>query len=260
MPGVVSNNLERQSTGRIAYLDFRLGLPIFWLCWGQAFNNLISQAAQMETYDIPNDLFKTLNPIACIVFGPVVQNWLYPFLQRHRIPFAPITRLAVGFFFMALSLALATGIQQLVYETGPCYHQPLDCAAGGGGMIPNHVNVFLQTPIYVAMAFSELLALTTSYEYAYSKAPARMKSCVQAVSVFMAGVGSALGMAVSPVAKDPNMVIMYGSLTGAMILNASIFWGVFWKLDKMDEVLNDEVLKGDRITEQSKSDDKKTEA
>jgi POT family proton-dependent oligopeptide transporter len=105
-----------------------------------------------------------------------------------------------------------------------------------------------------------LFALTTSYEYAYSKAPARMKSCVQAVSVFMAGVGSALGMAVSPVAKDPNMVIMYGSLTGSMILNASIFWGVFWKLDKMDEALNDEVLKGDRVMEQSKSDDHKTEA
>ncbi|KAF2819833.1 oligopeptide transporter [Ophiobolus disseminans] len=237
-----------------------LGLPIFWLCWGQAFNNLISQAAQMQTYGIPNDLFKTLNPIACIVFGPVVQNWLYPFLQRHHIPFRPIARLAAGFLFMALSLALATGIQQLIYETGPCYHQPLDCPAGKGGRIPNHVNVFLQTPVYVAMAFAELLALTTSYEYAYSKAPARMKSCVQAVSVFMAGVGSALGMAISPVAEDPNMVIVYGSLTGVMALNAGIFWGAFRKLDKIDENLNDAVLQGDRSATPSSGHDEKVEA
>ncbi|KAF1947027.1 oligopeptide transporter [Clathrospora elynae] len=236
-----------------------LGLPIFWLCWGQAFNNLISQAAQMQTYGIPNDLFKTLNPIACIVFGPVVQNWLYPFLQRHRIPFRPITRLATGFLFMALSLAFATGIQQLVYVTGPCYCRPLDCPAGKSGTIPNHVNVFLQTPIYVAMAFAELLALTTSYEYAYSKAPARMKSCVQAVSVFMAGVGSALGMAVSLVAEDPNMVVVYGSLTGVMALNAGIFWGTFRRLDKIDENLNDAILEGDKSVVQRNKDDGKVE-
>jgi proton-dependent oligopeptide transporter, POT family len=181
---------------------------MFWLCWGQAFNNLISQAAQMDTYGIPNDLFKTLNPVACIAFGPIFQNWLYPFLQRHNIPFRPIARFTVGCFFMALSLALATGIQQLIYDRGPCYSHPLECSASDNGNIPNHVNVFLQTPVYIAMAFSELLALTTSYEYAYSKAPNSMKSCVQAVSVFMAGIGSGIGMAVSPVAEDPNMVIV----------------------------------------------------
>lgn len=256
MPCLVRSIPELQlSHGTNNYLS--LGLPIFWLCWGQAFNNLISQAAQMETYGIPNDLFKTLNPIACIVFGPVVQNWLYPFLQRHRIPFRPIARLTAGFLFMALSLALATGIQQLVYETGPCYRRPLDCPAGQSGTLPNHVNVFLQTPIYVAMAFAELLALTTSYEYAYSKAPARMKSCVQAVSVFMAGVGSALGMAISPVAEDPNMVVVYGSLTGVMVVNAGIFWGAFQKLDKIDETLNDAVLEGDKTAEQREKDGEK---
>ncbi|KAF2009736.1 PTR2-domain-containing protein [Aaosphaeria arxii CBS 175.79] len=237
-----------------------LGLPIFWLCWGQAFNNLISQAAAMQTYGIPNDLFKTLNPVACIIFGPIFQNWLYPFLQRHRIPFRPISRLTVGFLFMALSLALATGIQQLVYDTPPCHTSPLNCPASNGGTIPNHVNVFLQTPIYVAMAFSELLALTTSYEYAYSKAPARMKSCVQAISVFMAGVGSALGMAISPVAEDPNMVVVYGSLTGVMALNAGVFWGAFRKLDAIDEDLNDAVLEGDKSALQDDREDEKTRA
>lgn len=189
-----------------------------------------------------------------------MQNWLYPFLQHHRIPFGPIARLTVGFFFMALSLALATGIQQLIYETGPCYRRPLNCPAGNSGTIPNYVNVFLQTPIYVAMAFSELLALTTSYEYAYSKAPARMKSCVQAVSVFMAGVGSALGMAISPVAEDPNMVIVYGTLTGVMALNAGVFWGVFRRLDKIDENLNDAVLEGDKSVAERNQDDEKVKA
>ncbi|KAJ6010582.1 POT family-domain-containing protein [Penicillium sp. IBT 35674x] len=32
--------------------------PIHWLCYNQTFNNLISQAGQMKTYGIPNDMIK----------------------------------------------------------------------------------------------------------------------------------------------------------------------------------------------------------
>ena len=34
----------------------RLLFPIHWLCYNQTFNNLISQAGQMVTYGIPNEL------------------------------------------------------------------------------------------------------------------------------------------------------------------------------------------------------------
>ncbi|KAG9666675.1 hypothetical protein KCU95_g18107, partial [Aureobasidium melanogenum] len=70
-----------------------LAFPVVWLCWGQTYNNLISQAGQMETYGIPNDVMPTFNPIACIIAGPVIQQWLFPLLNRCKIPFRPIARM-----------------------------------------------------------------------------------------------------------------------------------------------------------------------
>jgi proton-dependent oligopeptide transporter, POT family len=200
----------------------------------------------MESYGLPNDLFKTLNPIGCIIFGPVVQNILYPYLNRRKIEFPPIARIATGFVFMAMSIAIAAGIQDLIYTSGPCYNMPLTCPVSEGGTIPNTVNVFIQTPVYIIMAFSELFALATGYEYSYTKAPQRMKSFVQAISVFMAGIGSALGMAISTVDYDPHLTTLYTSLTVVMIVNAIVFWFSFRKLDKIDDVLNNAVINGDQ--------------
>ena len=201
----------------------------------------------MQSYGLPNDVFKTLNPIGCILFGPVFQLILYPLLNKHKIPFGPIARFTVGFACMAISMTIAAGIQSLVYKTGPCYQSPLKCAASNGGRLPNNVNVFLQTPSYVMMAFAEIFTLATSYEYAYTKAPQSMKSVVQALSVFMAAIGSALGIAIAPADHDPNLTTVYAVLAGVMAINASIFWWNFKPLDNIDEDLNKAVVDGDEL-------------
>ncbi|KAB8218150.1 hypothetical protein BDV33DRAFT_192954 [Aspergillus novoparasiticus] len=45
--------------------------PIHWLCLNQTFNNLISQAGQMVDSGVPNDIIRSLNPIASINLTPV---------------------------------------------------------------------------------------------------------------------------------------------------------------------------------------------
>ena len=207
----------------------------------------------MQSYGLPNDVFNTLSPIACIVFGPVFQLILYPLLNKHKIPFGPIARFTVGSACMAFSMTIAAGIQSLIYKTGPCYRSPLECAASNGGRLPNTVNVFLQTPSYVMMSFAEILALATSYEYAYTKTPQSMKSVVQAWSVFMAAIGSALGIAIAPAGHDPNLTTVYAVLAGVMAINASIFWWNFKPLDDIDEELNKAVVEGDEVETAEKS-------
>ena len=49
---------------------------------------------------------------------------------------------------------------------------------------------------------------------------------------------SVIGMAISPAAKDPNMVIMYGVLAGAMGVTALLFWWRFRGLDVVDRELD----------------------
>ncbi|KAJ5201040.1 Major facilitator superfamily domain general substrate transporter [Penicillium cf. viridicatum] len=136
-----------------------LAFPIVWLCWGQTYNNLISQAGQMETYGIPNDVMPNFNPIACIIAGPLIQQCLFPFLNRCKIPFRPIARISVGFFLMGASLAWATGLQAFIYRAGPCPDYPLACPDPKNGTIPQHISVFLQVPCYVLMAIGEIFCV-----------------------------------------------------------------------------------------------------
>lgn len=177
-------------------------------------STLIAQAGTMQTHGLPNDIMYNLNPISVMVFLPFFQSWIYPTLSRRKIDFSPKHRISVGLFCAALAIGYTTGIQHLIYITGPCFNHPLKCLTGN---IPNNVNIGLQTPTYVFLAWAEILAIVAGTELAYSLAPASMKSIVQAIYNLFSALGSVLGVGVSFAAYDPNMVIVYGSITGLLL-------------------------------------------
>ena len=210
----------------------------FFLCYNQISNNLVSQAGQMQLHGIPNDMILSLNCLACIILGPLLQKCLYPFLARQRILFGPIARVMVAFFVMGLSMAYAAGVQQLIYSHGPCFQMPLACPESDRGRIPNAVNVFVQTPMYFILAVAEILGFVSMSEYAYNKAPKNMKTLVQALTQLTAGIAAAIGMAISPAARDPHLVIFYASLAGATVSVTVPFWCLFRKYDRIDRDLD----------------------
>lgn len=194
-------------------------------------NNLISQAGQMKTQNTPNDLLPAMNQVGCIVLGPLVQEVLYPFLHRRRIYSKPITRITIGFAFIALAMLYATCVQHAIYSAPPCYSHAKDCAAAGGK--DNRPDVWVQAPLYFLIAAGEVFAYTTVLEYAYDHSPKDMKAIVQAVSLLVAGLGSASAMAVAQVARDPWLTYMFAALTCAMAVTTLVFWGLFRKTDEM---------------------------
>ncbi|KFA71722.1 hypothetical protein S40288_10106 [Stachybotrys chartarum IBT 40288] len=212
-------------------------LLVFYLCITQLYNNLISQAGQTDLGGVPNDMIQAFASVAVIVFAPLIQA-MYSFLGRHGINFPPVARMTVGFFISSAAMAYAAGFQHLIYSTGPCFDKPLACDASQGGSLPNGVNVWIQLPVYVLLAIGEILSLMTAFEYVYNKAPKDMKTVVQALAQLTAALASALGMAISPVARDPNMVVFYASLAGAMTLTAVLVWWRFAKYDRIDTQLN----------------------
>jgi POT family proton-dependent oligopeptide transporter len=183
-------------------------------------NNLISQAGQMETRGTPNDLLPAMNQVGCIVFGPLIQEVLYPLLHRVRIYPTPRTRITIGFAFISLSMMYATIVQALIYKSLPCHTQPGICG-------PNQINVWIQAPVYLLMSIGEIFAFVTALEYANENSPKTLEVVVQAVGLLMGGVGSAIAMALTRVAHDPNLTVFYGSLTGFMAITAVIFWLLF---------------------------------
>ncbi|ORX90763.1 POT family-domain-containing protein [Clohesyomyces aquaticus] len=214
-----------------------IAFVVFYVCFDQMQNNLISQAGQMQFSGPPNDAVPAINQVACVVLGPVIQHGLYPFLIRRRIRFRSIARITVGFLFVALAMLYATIVQQVIYTAPPCYSHPNACPKVKHTYrlsVPNHVNVWIQGPVYVFVATGEIFAYVTALEYANDNSPTDMKAIVQAISLLIAGFGSLLAMAITPIARDPYLVIMYACLASAMTLATILFWWKFREYDKDD--------------------------
>jgi POT family proton-dependent oligopeptide transporter len=193
---------------------------MFYVCFDQMQNNLISQAGQMETNGTPNDLLPAMNQVGCVVFGPLIQEILYPLLHRRRIYPTPITRITIGFTFVTFSMMYATVVQVLIYKSPPCYNQPGRCGF-------NRIDVWIQAPLYFLISAGEIFAYVTALEYANENSPKALRVLVQAVGLLVGGIGSACAMALTPVARNPNLIAFYGSLTAGMAVTTILFWLLF---------------------------------
>lgn len=191
--------------------------------------NLISQAANMNSHKIPNDLLPTINSVAVVIILPIIQHGVNPILHRYYIPFPPISRMTVGFIIEAAAMAYVAGIQKLVYSSPPCYSHPRHCQASDGGRIPNDVYVLTQIPVYVLEGLGETFSNPAGYESAYTKAPQSMKTVVQAAFQLSSAGGSALALALAPTYSESKLLVLFSSLAGCMFLNACIFHVLFRK-------------------------------
>ncbi|KAH7266864.1 POT family-domain-containing protein [Fusarium redolens] len=207
--------------------------PIFWLCYNQINNNLISQAAVMQRHGVPNDILSNLNPFALLIFIPLNDFFIYPALRKAGFRFTPIKKITAGFFTGAAAMIWAAVVQHYIYQKSECgkYASGEDCAVV-------EINVWAQTGSYVLIALSEVFASITSLEYAFSKAPKNMRSMVQAVALFMTAFSAALGQALVGLAADPLLVWNYGVVAILAVIAGTCFWLQFRNLDIHEDDLN----------------------
>ncbi|OAP63958.1 hypothetical protein AYL99_03185 [Fonsecaea erecta] len=213
--------------------------PIYWCVYGQFSGNFVTQAGQMRGHGIPNDLMQNFDPIAIIVFVPILDRFVYPLLRKMHIPFPPINRIVLGFWVAALAMMYAAIVQHLIYSSGPCYKQPLcDASVVNGVAEGNNVHIAIQAPAYMLIGISEIFASVTGLEYAYTKAPPSMKSFVQSVYLLTNAFGSALGEALTPVAYDPAILWMFVGLCIASFCAGCLIWVLFHHLNEREEEMN----------------------
>ncbi|KAK4251772.1 POT family-domain-containing protein [Corynascus novoguineensis] len=216
-----------------------LWYPLFWLCYNQINNNLVSQAATMKVGGVPNDVLTNLNPFALIIMIPLLDIIVYPVLRKLRIIPTPLKRIAIGYYVAAAAMIWACVIQYYIYQKS-------ECGRYANGKVPGttrkcervEISMWAQTGSYVLIAFSEIMASITSLEYAHSKAPANMRSMVQSVALFMNAISSAIGFALVPLADDPLLVWNYAVVAILAVIGGTMFWLQFRHLDKQEDELN----------------------
>ncbi|KAK0720790.1 POT family-domain-containing protein [Lasiosphaeris hirsuta] len=217
-----------------------LWYPLFWICYNQISNNLISQAAIMRLGGVPNDVLTNLNPFALIIIIPLLDTVVYPFLRKMRLNFTPLKRIAAGYFVAAIAMVWACVLQHYIYQMS-------ECGSNASGYLDTEktircpevqISVWAQSGSYILIAISEILASITSLEYAHSKAPASMRSIVQAICLFTSAIASAIGFALVYLAEDPYLVWNYGVVAVMAVVGGSMFWLQFRHLDGDEDRLN----------------------
>ncbi|ORE12082.1 PTR2-domain-containing protein [Rhizopus microsporus var. microsporus] len=201
--------------------------PIYWLCYSQMTNNMVSMTATMQTGSVPNDIMQNINPLTLVIFIPIMDRIVYPGLRRMGLHLGPMIRITLGFFFAACAMGYAAGIQSYIYSKPPYYDHP----TGNG---KNDVSAGLIIPAYVLIGISEIFASITGLEYAYRKAPEKMKSLVMAIFLLTNCFGSILGFALVSVAEDPKLKWMYTGIAIAMGVCAPLFYFCHGSNDKTD--------------------------
>ncbi|KAF2013328.1 peptide transporter PTR2-A [Aaosphaeria arxii CBS 175.79] len=213
--------------------------PIYWVVYGQFSNNFVTQAGQMEGHGIPNDLMQNFDPIAIIVFLPLMDRFFYPFLRKMNINFPPINRIVVGFWIASLAMAYAAIIQYYIYKAGPCYEHPLcDASIVDGVAQGNKIHIAAQTGAYMLIGISEIFASVTGLEYAYTKAPPSMKSFVQSMYLLTNAFGSAISEALNPVLYDPAIQWMFVGLAVSSFIAGCLMWIIFHHLNETEDEMN----------------------
>ncbi|KAI5241393.1 PTR2-domain-containing protein [Aureobasidium subglaciale] len=214
-----------------------LFLPLFFLAYNQMTGNLTSQAAVLQLNGVPNDLIQNLNPISICILIPLLDHAVYPFLRSRGIFFTPIKRMTLGFFFASASMIAAAVMQHFIYVKSPCKKFAADpeCIEELGRA---DINVWSQVIPYVLIGIAEIFTNVTSLEYAYSKAPANMKSLVMSINLFMSAFASAIGQAFTPLSQDPLLVWNYTIITILAFLGGVGFWFCFRDLDANEDRLN----------------------
>ncbi|KAF1830145.1 peptide transporter PTR2-A [Decorospora gaudefroyi] len=226
-----SGELVKGITRGLGACRVLLAFIMFYICFDQMQNNLVSQASDMNTGSTPNDVLPGMNQVACILISPLVSYVLDPFLAKRRIYLKPITRITIGFVFITLTMLYATVVQHAIYSSPPCYDHPTKCGDRQADA-QQRPNVWIQAPLYFLMAAGEVFAMTTAMEYAETHAPKEMEVLVQAIGMLITGMGSAIALVIAEAARDPYLTWFYTSLTCGMAFTAVAFWCIFRKYDQ----------------------------
>ncbi|KAG7095396.1 hypothetical protein E1B28_006149 [Marasmius oreades] len=212
--------------------------PVYWLSYNQLNSNLTSQAATLSTHGLPNDVLSNLDPLALIIFIPICDVFIYPFLRRNGIKWTSLKKITAGFATGSAAMVWAAVVQHYIYKTNPCGYHAATCKDAHGKLLVSPLNVWIQSGSYVLIAFSEIFASITGLEYAFTKAPKNMKSLVMSVFLFTSALSAALGEAFVSLATDPLLVWNYGVMGVLAGIAGILFWLSVSKLDQQEDYLN----------------------
>jgi len=123
------------------------------------------------------------------------------------------------------AMVYAGVLQHFIFKMSPCHdNQPSACVDTDGNPWPANISVWVVSGPYIMVGISEIFASITSLEYAFTKAPVRMKSVVMAFSQFQVALAAALNFSLTAVNVEPKFAWLFGSFGVTAWVVGTIFF------------------------------------
>jgi len=152
-------------------------IAAFWALFFQYGSSWVLQAERMNRdplgYTVKASQMASLNAIFVLLTIPVFAGVVYPVLQRRGKKVLALKKMEVGMFVTVLSFVWVMGVQMAL----------------DAGLRPH---VAWQVPAYLFLSIGEVLVSVTALEFAYTQAPASMKSVIMSLWYVTIAAGSLL--------------------------------------------------------------------
>jgi len=150
-------------------------IPVFWALYDQNSSEWVVQATKLDLHIFGITLLpqqvQAINPILILAFIPLFSFVLYPKLEKAGFKITPLRKIGAGLVLTALSFVIIYFIQVAIDE----------------GKTPH---VSWQILAYIILTAAEILISITGLEYAYTQAPASMKSTLMSFWLLTVSAGN----------------------------------------------------------------------
>ncbi len=190
---------------------FALVTP-FWSLFDQKASTWILQAKSMQLpgwgWFTTASQMQALNPLLVMLLIPFNNLVLYPGLRKRGVEPTALRRMGLGIAFSGLSWIVVGSIQ---------------LALDGGQSLP----ILWQIIPYALLTFGEVLVSATGLEFAYSQAPARMKSVLMAFWSLSVTIGNLWVLLVNASVKNDGVTSAIKAQGWSVIATQMYFFAAF---------------------------------
>ncbi len=191
----------------------------FWAMFFQTGSSWVILTTQLDLHGfLAADQLQAANPALVMAMIPLFTVIIYPALKRRGISTMPLHRMTVGMFVTAASFLPVAALQWLV----------------DNGSQPSAL--WILVPYFILTA-GEIMVSITGLEFAYTQAPASVKSTVQSVWLLTFGFGNLLTAAI--IQLNPFDGAWRFAMWTVLMSVVAILFALFARSYKMVEYVDD---------------------
>lgn len=139
-------------------------VPVFWALFNQVNTTWVLQGEKMTPfvvlgYKVDGERIQSIGALLVMIWVPLLTLWLYPLAQRLGLRLTALRRMGAGMVLGAISFCICGWIQSRM-DHGET------------------MSLAWQVLPYIILEAGEVMVSATALEFAFSQAPARMKSII----------------------------------------------------------------------------------